>query len=278
MVSILPKDQSLCALIFFHRDIVYWLMNRQLLVNEWHAKDIILKVRGTFLLHFFLTQVCPQQRVFGVVDLFGFIESVVATSVSRQASSPVMDSTVVASNNNAVSQDSLELSQPESRQPLGLGSLSSGFHPATSAHIPPQDVRVPMDSKALAAEHNRQEAAGQSSRHSQPSDIRSSAHREQDPQTETRQGVTSNNKDYSLIQFHENTGKNVLLSPERLSARRSESYNQGIVMSTRPLPRNTLFQVSLFCLCGANSLVIIHVIHSLVPNYPWFEVNVLKIR
>lgn len=168
--------------------------------------------------------------------------------MSRQASSPVMDSTVVASNNNAVSQDSLELSQPESRQPPGLGSLSSGFHPATSAHIPPPDVRVPVDSKALAAEHNRQEA-GQSSRHSQPSDIRSMAHRDQDPQTEARQGVTSNNKDSSLIQFHENTGKNILLSPERLSARRSESYNQGVVMSARPLPRNTLFQVSQCCCC-----------------------------
>ena len=165
-----------------------------------------------------------------------------ATSVSRQATSPVMDSTVVASNNNAVSQDSLELSQPESRQPLGLGSLSSGFHPATSAHIPPPDVRVSVDSKALAAEHNRQEA-GQSSRHSQLSDTRS-VYRDQDTQAEVRQGVTNNNKDSSLVQFHENTGKNILLSSERLSARRSESYNQGVVMSARPLPRNTLFQVS----------------------------------
>lgn len=186
--------------------------------------------------------------MFGVVDLFGFAESVVATSVSRQASSPVMDSTVIASNNNAVSQDSLELSQPESRHPPALGSLSSGFHPATSAHIPPIDVRLPFDSKALATEHNRQEA-GQSSRHSQPSDTRSAAHRDQqqDPQLETRQMVTSSNKDAALVQFHENTGKNILLSPERLSARRSESYNQGIVMSARPLPRNSVFQVSWFC-------------------------------
>lgn len=183
--------------------------------------------------------------MFGVVDLFGFTESVVATSVSRQASSPVMDSTVIASNNNAVSQDSLELSQPESRHAPALGSLSSGFHPATSAHIPPLDVRLSVDSKALAAEHNRQEA-GQSSRHTQPSDTRSVAHRDQqlDPQMETRQMVTSSNKDSSLVHFHENTGKNILLSPDRLSARRSESYNQGIVMSARPLPRNAVFQVS----------------------------------
>lgn len=184
--------------------------------------------------------------MFGVVDLFGFTESVVATSVSRQASSPVMDSTVIASNNNAVSQDSLELSQPESRHPATLGSLSSGFHPATSAHIPPLDVRLPVDSKAMAAEHNRQEA-GQSSRHTQPPETRPAPHREQqqEPQAETRQMVTSSNKDSSsLIQFHENTGKNILLSSDRLSARRSESYNQGIVMSARPLPRNTVFQVS----------------------------------
>lgn len=180
-----------------------------------------------------------------MVDLFGFTESVVATSVSRQASSPVMDSTVIASNNNAVSQDSLELSQPEPRHPPAFGTLSSGFHPATSAHIPPLDVRLPVDSKALAAEHNRQEA-GQSSRHSQPPDARTVAHRDQqqEPQVEPRPVLPSSNKDSSLIQFHENTGKNILLSPDRLSARRSESYNQGIVMSARPLPRNTVFQVS----------------------------------
>lgn len=187
------------------------------------------------------------QRVFGVVDLFGFTESVVATSVSRQSSSPTMDSTVVATNNNAVSQDSLELSQPDSRHPLGHTSLTSGFHPATSAHLPLLDTRTSVDSKVTSSgERNRQES-GQSGRHTQAFDIRANSHPHgaQDLSTDSRQLSSSiNNKDSSVIQFHENTGKNVLLSSDRLSARRSESYNQGIVMSAKPLPRSTVFQVS----------------------------------
>lgn len=187
--------------------------------------------------------------MFGVVDLFGFTESVVATSVSRQASSPIMDSTVVAANNNAVSQDSLELSQPDSRHPLGHVSLSSGFHPATSAHLPHLDLRTPADSKVTCpTDHNKQDP-GQTGRQTQASDVRGSGHGQAalDLSTENRQqqGTSVNNKDVSLSQFHENTGKNILLSSDRLSARRSESYNQGIVMSAKPLSRNIVFQVSL---------------------------------
>lgn len=178
--------------------------------------------------------------------MFGFTDSVVATSVSRQASSPVMDSTVVASNNNnAVSQDSLELSQPESRHPLGHLSLTSGFHPATSAHLPYPESRISAEAK-LPNEHSRLES-GQNGRHG---DTRGSAHNHPASDistTDSRQPHTppANNKDSLVIQFHENTGKNILLSCDRLSARRSESYNQGVVMSTKPLPRNTVFQVSI---------------------------------
>ncbi|XP_063229643.1 neuralized-like protein 4 [Bacillus rossius redtenbacheri] len=43
--------------------------------------------------------------------------------------------------------------------------------------------------------------------------------------------------------FHEYHGRNVGLGEGRLSARRIASYNQGVVISGRPLPRDQLFQV-----------------------------------
>lgn len=191
-----------------------------------------------------MNEVSTFQRVFGVVDLFGFTESVVITSVSRQASSPVMDSTVMATNNNAVSQDSLELSQPDSRHPLGHHSLTSGFHPATSAHIP-HDHRVTSETKMT--NDQRGQESGQNGRHHQGGDLRTSSHSHGalELSTEGRQQHSSlgNNKDSSLILFHEKTGKNIQLSSDRMTARRSESYNQGIVMSVKPLPRNVVFQV-----------------------------------
>lgn len=170
-----------------------------------------------------------------------------ATSVSRQAGSPTMDSTVVATNNNAVSQDSLELSQPDSRHPLGHTSLTSGFHPATSAHLPHQEFRPPGEGKVTCSSERNRQDSGQSGRHTLVSDLRANGHPlgTQDLSTESRQLSSSvNNKDSLVIQFHENTGKNILLSADRMSARRSESYNQGIVMSAKPLPRSTVFQVS----------------------------------
>lgn len=45
------------------------------------------------------------------------------------------------------------------------------------------------------------------------------------------------------LEFHENHGRNIQLSNENQSARRIASYNQGVVVSARPLPRGQLFQV-----------------------------------
>ena len=45
------------------------------------------------------------------------------------------------------------------------------------------------------------------------------------------------------LEFHGNHGKNVLLSNHNLTACRTASYNQGIVVSHKPLPRNQLVQV-----------------------------------
>ncbi|XP_067658409.1 neuralized-like protein 4 isoform X2 [Haliotis asinina] len=47
----------------------------------------------------------------------------------------------------------------------------------------------------------------------------------------------------SVTTFHGNHGKNILLSNNNLTARRVASYNQGIVVSHKPLTRKKLFQV-----------------------------------
>ncbi|KAK3104995.1 hypothetical protein FSP39_014857 [Pinctada imbricata] len=47
------------------------------------------------------------------------------------------------------------------------------------------------------------------------------------------------------LEFHGNHGKNVILSNGGMTAERTESYNQGIVVTGHPLPRNKLFQVKI---------------------------------
>ena len=46
-----------------------------------------------------------------------------------------------------------------------------------------------------------------------------------------------------VFEFHDNRGRNVSLCHGNTMARRSDSYNQGLVISAKPLPRDTLFQV-----------------------------------
>ena len=46
------------------------------------------------------------------------------------------------------------------------------------------------------------------------------------------------------LTFHSNTGKNVVLKDGGLRAVRGESYNQGLVMSNRPLARDERFKVT----------------------------------
>ena len=48
-----------------------------------------------------------------------------------------------------------------------------------------------------------------------------------------------------LFEFHDNRGRNVSLCHGNTMARRNDSYNQGMVMSAKPLPRDTLFQVKI---------------------------------
>lgn len=51
------------------------------------------------------------------------------------------------------------------------------------------------------------------------------------------------NKEHVKQEFHENRGKNIQLLQGNLTAKRTASYNQGIVVSSKPLPRDQLFQV-----------------------------------
>jgi hypothetical protein len=47
-----------------------------------------------------------------------------------------------------------------------------------------------------------------------------------------------------VLEFHENHGRNVQLGEGRRMAKRTASYNQGVVISSKPLPREQLFQVT----------------------------------
>ncbi|XP_041094143.1 neuralized-like protein 4 isoform X2 [Polyodon spathula] len=49
----------------------------------------------------------------------------------------------------------------------------------------------------------------------------------------------------TAMQFLENHGKNILLSNQNLTATRVSSYNQGLLVTNQPLPRQQLFQVQI---------------------------------
>ncbi|XP_076042886.1 neuralized-like protein 4 isoform X2 [Oratosquilla oratoria] len=170
------------------------------------------------------------KRVFGVLELFGSSEAVTITSVSKCASTPVLDAqTNCSSGNVLVSQDSLELFHTEPPSSSGhfgarvAGSMSdsaNGLRNEQATPRPPQ-----------GAEGRPSGSAGRSS----------GEHR----QHQSNQNQSHNKKAATAVQFHENHGKNIHLALDRTVAKRSESYNQGIVMSARPLTRNVLFQVRL---------------------------------
>lgn len=48
----------------------------------------------------------------------------------------------------------------------------------------------------------------------------------------------------AVLEFHENHGRNIQLGDGCRTAKRIASYNQGVVISSRPLPREQLFQVN----------------------------------
>ena len=166
-----------------------------------------------------------------------------------------MDSTIVATtvnNNNAVSQDSLELSQPDSRPPPSHNTLTSGFYVSSSAHIPSVDLRPSADTKVPSTSDQNRQENGQNGRHAQNAETRANVASQSaaveasaDSRNQQQALATCTSKETALIPFHEKTGKNIQLTSDRLSAKRSESYNQGIVMSSKSIPRNVVFQVGL---------------------------------
>ena len=50
----------------------------------------------------------------------------------------------------------------------------------------------------------------------------------------------------STIGFHANHGKNILICNGGLTAERTESYNQGLIVTSQPLHKKQMFQVTIF--------------------------------
>ena len=68
-----------------------------------------------------------------------------------------------------------------------------------------------------------------------------------------------------IFEFHENHGRNVQLGEGRRVAKRTASYNQGVVISSKPLPRDQLFQVilvGLACVLDTGYLTLFLVYHT----------------
>ena len=51
-----------------------------------------------------------------------------------------------------------------------------------------------------------------------------------------------------FLEFHASHGKNIELSNQNLTACRTDSYNQAIVLSHRPLIRNHVFKVTILAI------------------------------
>ena len=71
-------------------------------------------------------------------------------------------------------------------------------------------------------------------------------------------------------EFHINHGKNVKLSNNNLTAFRTASYNQGIVVTHKPLPRNQIFRVSIYHL---SRLVMGYGTHCHLSNNDILKIN-----
>ena len=62
---------------------------------------------------------------------------------------------------------------------------------------------------------------------------------------EKEAGCSEAHNEVVNLLFHENRGRNVALANGNTVARRNDSYNQGIVVSARPLATNSVFQVTI---------------------------------
>lgn len=80
------------------------------------------------------------------------------------------------------------------------------------------------------------------------------------------------------FEFHENHGRNVQLGENRTTAKRIASYNQGLVMSSHPLPRDHLFQVRIDSLNPRWVSSILCGVTCHYPNKMHFPVTALGIK
>ncbi|XP_029436283.1 neuralized-like protein 4 isoform X1 [Rhinatrema bivittatum] len=81
-----------------------------------------------------------------------------------------------------------------------------------------------------------------------PPSVTSEACSEEEEEEDPTPGEGQSPPQTGIMAFLENHGKNILLSNCNLTANRVSSYNQGIVVIARPLPRQQLFQVQVDCL------------------------------
>ncbi|KAB7508105.1 Neuralized-like protein 4 [Armadillidium nasatum] len=152
-----------------------------------------------------------KHQVFAVVELFGGVESISIISVSRLAT-PILEG---ASAPIAVSQDSLELGPLEARNRDNVEMRESTKFLETPLLV--------ENSGAQTVAIATVEALG----------IPGISEHVSETFFSRPQGY----------QFHENRGRNIELSSDRTSAARIESYNQGIVLSSKPLSKGMLFQI-----------------------------------
>nr|CAD7453424.1 unnamed protein product [Timema tahoe] len=78
--------------------------------------------------------------------------------------------------------------------------------------------------------------------------------------------------------FHEYHGRNIRLGEGRLSAKRIASYNQGVVISSHPLPRDKLFQVRIEGLNSRWMSSLLCGIASLSPDKTHFPLTALGFK
>jgi len=80
------------------------------------------------------------------------------------------------------------------------------------------------------------------------------------------------------LEFHENRGRNIQLSHDNTVAKRTESYNQGMVVSHRTIQEDTLFQVHITSINSKWSSSISLGVIGITPERLQFPVSILHMK
>nr|CAD7587837.1 unnamed protein product [Timema genevievae] len=183
------------------------------------------------------------KRVFAVVDLYGTTVSVNVTSVQanhvQTETDGAMAGVMVESLRSSKLHDSLEM----------LLDTTPTAH--TNKIMDPSSEDIPGLPFSKSQEVRLDEA------------------------TENNQGGVVGQEP---LVFHEYHGRNIRLGEGRLSAKRIASYNQGVVISSHPLPRDKLFQVRIEGLNSRWMSSLLCGIASLSPDKTHFPLTALGFK